>query len=112
MLVMAMPKSAQYVVTSAGLAVIVSHENDRTSDGFNCRESITSVRLKSSLSKVSVGDICEVGSVTRALAPSLWKLQPEIKSKILSATKTIFDLFAWRSFILNSFTVSGRVFTV
>jgi hypothetical protein len=45
---MEMPKSAQYVVISVGLAVIVSHENDRTSNGFTCRESITRVSLNSS----------------------------------------------------------------
>jgi hypothetical protein len=47
-LLMAVPKSAQLVVTSVGLAVIISHENVKTSNGITCRESITRVSLNSS----------------------------------------------------------------
>jgi hypothetical protein len=112
MLVMAMPKSAQYVVTSAGLAVIVSHENDRTSDGCTWRGSATSVSLKSLLSKVSLGDICGFGSLTLAMRSPFSKLHPEIKSEMLNVTRTIFDFFVMLSFELNSFTVSGRIFAV
>lgn len=93
MLVMEVPKSAQCVVTSVGLAVIVSQENDRTSVGCTWRGSATSVSLESLLLKEFVGDICGIGSLTLALGSAFWKLHPEINSEILSEAITIFDLF-------------------